>query len=299
MATAPSAFFGTHANNTELSYILSNMKSGTEFKTVYDSDDYGSVISGSKKDEIFYTDGARVNGGKGYDVVVQSEKDGVLSDLKLHKTVESGILTGDKDADIIGTKGDNNLVGNDGDNLLKGGKGNDVLVGNDGDDALVAGKGKDVLFGGTGDDTLKGGTGKDELFGGDGNDTLKGGDGKDLLSGLSGDDELFGQDGKDTLIGGIGNDTLFGGQGADKLTGDEGSDVFGFLKGEKGVDVITDFEAGIDKIDLSAFHTDFDKLKFKDAGDDVVITVGHGKSAVKFKLLGYHANDIDGSFFQF
>lgn len=292
MATAPSAFFGQYASPTELGFLLSNIPKGTDFETVVVVSGPGptsfgksggseSVFEGSKKDEIFYTDGVQIKGGKGYDIVVQSEKNGILSDLKLDKSTEGGVLTGTDDARIFGNKGNNNLVGNDGDNLLKGGSGKDVLLGDDGDDKLVGGSGKDTLSGGEGDDALNGGGSNDRLFG------------------LAGDDKLFGAGGKDTLIGGIGNDTLFGGHGADKLTGNEGSDVFGFLKGEKGLDVINDFEAGVDKIDLSAFNTDFDKLKFKDNGDDVVVTVGQGKNAAKFKLLGYNSSDIDGSFFQF
>lgn len=313
MATVPSAFYGQYASDADISFLAANVPDGTVFGKVH----FGGG-TGGKKDEIFYVEhGDKVKGGKGYDAVVQSEKDGVLGPLKLHKSVESGTLTGDLDGNIKGNGGDNNLVGNAGDNVLKGGGGKDVLVGNDGDDTLVGGKGKDVLlgdegadvlkggkgndllYGGANDDVLKGGKGNDRLFGEDGNDTLKGGDGGDRLFGLSGDDKLFGQDGKDTLLGGVGNDTLFGGSGKDILTGDAGADVFGFLKGEKGMDVVTDFQAGVDTIDLSDFHTSFSKLKFENSGDDVVVTVGHGKSAVKFKLLGYHASDIDGSFFQF
>ncbi|HMN85487.1 MAG TPA: M10 family metallopeptidase C-terminal domain-containing protein, partial [Bauldia sp.] len=77
------------------------------------------------------------------------------------------------------------------------------------------------------------------------------------------------------------------------------ADVFGFLRFEKGVDVITDFQAGIDKIDLSDFNTDFAHLKLQNSGNSVIVTVGQGKAAVKFKILGYQKSDVDGSFFQF
>jgi len=273
MATAPSAFFGQYASGPDLAFLVANTKPNTLFEK-----EFFGPSSGSKKDDIFYIeDGDKAKGGKGYDAVVQSD-DGTL---KLDKTTEAGVLSGNSDADIFGTKGSNNLVGNDGDNILKGKDGKDVLIGNDGDDKLIGGSGKDILSGGEGDDILKGGSANDRLFG------------------MGGDDKLFGADGKDTLIGGTGNDTLFGGAGKDQLTGDDGSDVFGFLKGEKGTDVITDFEAGVDKIDLSDFNTEFGKLKFKDTGGDVVVTVGNGKSAVKFKLLGFSASDINDGFFQF
>jgi Ca2+-binding RTX toxin-like protein len=276
MATVPGAFFGETTSNADLGFLLANIKNNLTF----DKEFFGPG-NGSKKDDIFYIEnGDKVKGGKGYDVVVQSaDENGKLGTLKLDKSTEGGVLTGNEKGNIFGNEGKNNLVGNDGDNVLKGKDGKDVLIGNDGDDKLIGGTGKDTLSGGEGDDILKGGTGNDKLYG------------------FAGDDKLFGAEGKDTLIGGLGNDTLFGGAGKDLLTGDEGADVFGFLKGEKGLDVITDFEAGVDKIDLSDFSTKFEKLKFKDNGDDVIVTVGSGK--LKFKLLGYHASDIDSSFFQF
>ena len=55
--------------------------------------------------------------------------------------------------------------------------------------------------------------------------------------------------GNDTLNGGAGNDILFGGAGNDILTGGAGADQFVFLaNSNSGKDVITDFEAGIDKV---------------------------------------------------
>ena len=53
----------------------------------------------------------------------------------------------------------------------------------------------------------------------------------------------------DTLNGGTGNDVLFGGAGNDTLTGGEGNDKFVFLaNSNSGKDVITDFQAGSDKV---------------------------------------------------
>jgi len=55
--------------------------------------------------------------------------------------------------------------------------------------------------------------------------------------------------GNDTLNGGTGNDVLFGGAGNDTLTGGEGNDKFVFLaNSNSGKDVITDFQAGSDKV---------------------------------------------------
>jgi VCBS repeat-containing protein len=118
---------------------------------------------------------------------------------------------------------------------ITGTAGNDTLTGRD--------NVNDVMDGKSGDDTLRGLSGDDVLRGGDGNDQLYGGTGNDRLEGGAGADVLLGEDGNDRLDGGAGNDTLMGGAG---------NDVFVFAKGY-GSDVIADFTAGQDKIDLSAF----------------------------------------------
>lgn len=86
-------------------------------------------------------------------------------------------------------------------------------------------------------------------------DTLVGGASDDAVLGSDGDDILLGGAGHDTLQGGSGSDVLNGGKGADVLTGGAGDDFFVFAKKAdlgtgKQRDVIVDFEAGIDIIDL-------------------------------------------------
>ena len=87
------------------------------------------------------------------------------------------------------------------------------------------------------------------LIGTSGQDTLRGGAGDDTLNGEGGDDWLYGNDGDDTLIGGSANDQLFGGAGADVFVFTAASDS---PPGYGQRDLIWDFQAGIDKIDLSA-----------------------------------------------
>jgi Ca2+-binding RTX toxin-like protein len=66
---------------------------------------------------------------------------------------------------------------------------------------------------------------------------------------------LFGGGGHDILTGGDGNDTIQGGGGADGLTGGAGADTFRYdsaSDSKPGLwDLIGDFQAGVDKIDLS------------------------------------------------
>ena len=90
-----------------------------------------------------------------------------------------------------------------------------------------------------------------------------GGAGSDRLSnfenliGSDFNDNLTGSTAANRIDGGLGNDTLTGGQGVDTLTGGAGSDIFDFnAVNETGNtattrDVITDFQQGQDRIDLS------------------------------------------------
>ncbi len=93
-----------------------------------------------------------------------------------------------------------------------------------------------------------------------GNDVVQGGDGNDIISGGEGNDRLFGGDGDDRLVGSAGNDILGGGDGADKMTGSSGKDIFILTDSEIGTtklgehDVITDFQQGTDRIDISALY---------------------------------------------
>jgi Ca2+-binding RTX toxin-like protein len=100
-------------------------------------------------------------------------------------------------------------------------------------------------------------TSADTMTGTSEQDTLNGGWGNDVINGLGGNDSLFGDLGNDTLNGGDGNDMLDGGSGRDVMTGGAGADIFRFdATGDSGTssssrDVITDFQRGVDRIDLS------------------------------------------------
>ena len=72
------------------------------------------------------------------------------------------------------------------------------------------------------------------------------------LAGTVGDDILAGSPGADTISGGAGDDVVIDGGGSDILTGGKGADLFVF-DADGQVDTVTDFEPGIDRLDLSAF----------------------------------------------
>lgn len=128
-------------------------------------------------------------------------------------------------------------IGNGLDNRIVGSSGNDRMFGMGGDDRIQAGAGNDHLDGGAGDDELRGEAGDDYILGGDGKDQISGGDGID------------------TIFGGTGADTIEGGAGADIMSGGQGADVFRWRSDDVktySLDVITDFQRGIDKLSLSA-----------------------------------------------
>jgi hypothetical protein len=147
------------------------------------------------------------------------------------------------------------LVGTPGDDRLVGTSGIDVIVGRGGADDINGRSGNDRICGGSGDDELNGDPGNDRLHGDSGADDLKADDGDDVAYGEAGADRLRGDDGKDTLFGGSGNDIvegdddndrLFGEAGVDRLFGggdadalDGGADTPDRCDGESGTDTAT------------------------------------------------------------
>lgn len=141
-------------------------------------------------------------------------------------------------ATIVGTRGNDRLVGTPGNDVIFGGRGTDLIEGRGGNDRLCAGSGEDTLRGGGGRDRLDSGGGDESgrgsnMFGGLGDDLLQGndfageemhgGDGNDTLHALGtnrtyedgldggpGDDELIQEEGPSFLQPGPGNDRVSG-----------------------------------------------------------------------------------------
>ncbi len=196
------------------------------------------------------------------------------------------ILTGDANANVIdGFTGDDTLDGGAGADTLIGGAGNDtylintsrdrvVETFNNGIDSIQANiaisnrvsfSGKKIARGTTLEtpDNVENlsvlGYTRANLIGNDLDNALTGNGAANVLKGMGGNDTLIGGWGRDTLYGGSGNDIIDGGSGQDWLIGGTGSDTFVFNATSDSSafsfslpDVITDFEPGIDKIDLSA-----------------------------------------------
>lgn len=191
------------------------------------------------------------------------------------------------DDELRGSPRADALNGLAGDDTIRAGSGDDAILGNGVEGGFggnpLAGPGDNLIFAQSGDDTISAGYQADSVYGGRGRDSIygagvSGGGGGagnllqtrdlgDLLHGGRGDDSIDGVGGDDTLRGGQGDDTLIGSFRRDELTGGPGGDLFVFAyRGGTGVsesdtgtdqatrDVITDFEQGKDRIDLSSYR---------------------------------------------
>ena len=121
---------------------------------------------------------------------------------------------------------------------------------------------------------------------------IRAGAGNDRLYGGEGDDKLFGQAGNDRIIANEGNDVLNGGARNDRMTGGEGADLFVFNGGR---DIVTDFENGDDRIDVS-FYSHFDSYAdirnaAKQSDNDVVIQAGNDYLVIEDTRLGELSRD--------
>lgn len=201
-----------------------------------------------------------------------------------------GLIGSDQADQLTGDTLDNEIDGGGGQDDLVGGAGNDVIRGGTGYDDIDAGDGNDEVWGGNGADTVTLGAGNDTFYDTDqtdehGADTVNGGWGHDVIDGGGGDDRLIGGGGNDTIIGGIGNDTLKGGLGAD---------VFRFNTNlALGVDVITDFELGIDLLEVTGME--FSDLTFIGTGSGVRVEWDSGS----VRLEDVSTSSIDADSFLF
>ena len=187
----------------------------------------------------------------------------------LPNNVENLRLIGSNHINGTGNAGDNKITGNSGNNILAGANGNDIYcfnastpLGSDTIQETTTG-GIDTLdFTGTNTAvrvnlgittvqtavtnnlklTFSANNTIENIIGDSGNDRLTGNSLNNTLTGGGGNDQLTGQDGNDSLIGGSGDDLL---------TGGNGSDNFIFNSSNLGIDAISDFTPGSDKIVLS------------------------------------------------
>jgi Ca2+-binding RTX toxin-like protein len=211
-----------------------------------DGDD--TYVIGSGNDTITEANTA----GSGIDKVLSS-----ANNYTLANNVENLILTGTGNIGGIGNSGNNYITGNSGNNTLNGGTGVDTMAGGTGNDTYVVDDANDVVTeaGGAGTDRVQSSVTIGGLAANVENLTLTG---NTAINGTGNglDNVIVGNSAANILNGAAGNDVLTGGQGKDLLTGGAGSDFFDFNNINESTaglnrDVITDFTAGIDKLDFS------------------------------------------------
>ncbi|WP_166652534.1 calcium-binding protein [Enterovirga rhinocerotis] len=229
------------------------------------------TMTGGTGNDIFFVD----NVG---DVVVELAGEGIdqvrttLDNYVLGANVENLFLMGSADLSGTGNELDNILMGNSGANTLSGGAGDDRLDGRGGADILIGGTGNDTYYiddlgdvmveeAGEGYDTaflsvdgyvLADGVSVERLILRDGIVSATGNDLDNVIQGNAGDNTLAGGGGRDTIRGGAGNDTLIGGAGIDNLYGGTGADTFVLTATTADRDMIRDFVAAEDMIQISA-----------------------------------------------
>lgn len=122
----------------------------------------------------------------------------------------------------------------------------------------------------------------------------------DTLVGTENDDVILGFDGNDTLLGGAGNDRLIDGAGVDTMTGQSGADIFVFRQ-DRRLDTVTDFQDGIDKIDLTDFAMlySIDQLQFEQKPYGVLITFGDDRFQIKTESGQLQVSDLTADDFVF
>lgn len=99
------------------------------------------------------------------------------------------------------------------------------------------------------------------------------------VTGTSADDQLIGSAVGDAIAGGAGADILFDGAGSDVLTGGGGADLF-VLHPDGVSDLITDFQRGTDKLDLSAFDFLYDIGQLSIVPTSTGATLSHGNEVI-------------------
>ena len=181
----------------------------------------------------------RIVGDSSVNILLSGLGDDTVSSLGGNDTID----TGAGDDLFIGAAGSETVLLGDGNDDARVRGGDDWIEGGAGNDTIGGRGGEDTAFGGDGDDTFFLGSQNDLAFGGAGEDVLNGGFSADVLDGGADDDQVRGEAGVDQINGGDGNDFLNGGANADTF--------WFFDTDETGVDRITDFEDGLDQINLS------------------------------------------------
>ena len=266
---------GTAGNDTIIGNTANNSLNGGAGNDTINGGDGNDKLFGGTGDDL-------IDGGFGFDTIDGGLGNDTTSYAFYSGPINANLATGlvsfpgnsvftDRLISIenlIGTAGNDTIIGNTADNSLFGEAGNDTINGGDGNDKLFGGAGNDWIDGGFGFDTIDGGLGNDTtsyaFYWGPINANLSTGvvsfPGNSVftdtlvsienLIGTAGNDTITGNTADNSLFGEAGNDTINGGLGLDTLTGGAGNDFFR-LDNVANRDLITDFSVPADTIILA------------------------------------------------
>lgn len=317
-AVVASLTSGTYSSTSGTGQLLSIEELiGSAFNDTLTGDANANTINGGLGNDT-------LNGGGGVDTLSYA---GVQS----HNFIDlgTGVVTQQWLGQTVGTDAVSNfetVTGGDNYDQIRGSVGNNVINGGGSSDLLLASLGVDHLDGGAGAndtvefsgvgavvaslatgtytidannhgtlaniDHLTGGASSDTLTGDGTRNYLSGGAGSDLLAGGLGDDELWGGAGSDRLVADGGNDLLAGNYDRLGGFGDNAADFFE-VRTTAGNVTISDFNIGIDKVDLTNFG--FDQNGYSaywsgaasvDGTDTVLTLTGLNNEVVNIRLQG-------------
>jgi Ca2+-binding RTX toxin-like protein len=229
------------------------------------------------------------------------------------------------DNSLDGGSANDRIEGGAGNDTIIGGVGNDTLDGGGGGDTFTGGAGNDLYLIDGNDhivETATGGTDSvmswqsytlesnvenlqllgissltgignglpNHLVGNAGDNLLDGGSGNDRIEGVAGNDTIVGGAGSDILVGSDGNDRLDGSSGNEQMTGGAGSDTF-VLGSLKANDVISDFQVGIDRLEIHATAVQTADLHIGATTGGALLTYNQG--ACQVVLTGVDTTGID------
>ncbi len=245
----------------------------------------GTGIGGEAQGDRYNSvEGASVEGGSNHLLL----GDGLNNELSVGGNLGSTLRgLGGEDQFILAWSGGNTIEGGSGEDTLIYYNGRDTDIDLNNGWSRQSGYSSDTV---SGIENVTTSSGHDEIYGSNignilradfGNDEVYGRDGNDFLYGENGNDRLDGGRHNDALFGGIGNDRLNGNDGDDILTGGEDADIFVFItdRDDNDRDIVTDFEVGVDRLDLDdTIIDDFGEYRDRatQVGANTVIDTGDG-----------------------
>ena len=275
----------------------------------FDGTAYGDEIWGlDGNDEIAgFAGDDHLHGGAGNDVIDGGQGNDVITTGAGSDAVDGG--TGEDTLDYSGNQSGvriyarEGMVEEDETGEVDSFAGIEKFIGTDYADTVFTDHATTSVDSGSGDDfirvlggenvAVRAGEGDDFVLAEFGETTVELGAGNDRFLSYTAEVSVEGGEGDDVIHGGDQNDTINGGEGNDVLSGGGGRDVFVFNRDE-GTDVVLDFDASQDSLDLTDFDVAFDDIDVVSTADGVELEVG-GETIVLLQSVA--AEDVTSDVF--